>query len=97
MKPRITSATTRIALTVPARAWARALALASVLLLFGTACREIETGKTRLKREGSVYTLALDGERIVRFTVPEPGAGGLPRADVGNPAGAGGSPHVPVT
>ncbi len=83
-------------LTVPARVPAPALCLA-VLLLLGASCRGIETGKTRLKHEGAVYTLSLDGERAVRFTVPELGAAGLPRVEVGEPAGDGGWRRVRLT
>lgn len=86
-------------LTFPAPVPARilALALASVLLLPGPSCRAIETGKTRLEREGAVYTLSLDGERAVRFTVPELGAAGAPQVEVGEPAGDGGWRRVRLT
>ena len=91
--PRLAHSGGMKAFTVPARA----LALASVLLLLGAACRGIETGKTRLKREGAVYTLALDGERTVRFTVPALGAVGLPQVEVGEPAGDGGWRRIRLT
>jgi hypothetical protein len=62
--------------------------LAAVLLVMAVAtlaCRGIETGVTRIERDGALYTLRLDGERIVSFAVPELGAGGLPRVEIGEP------------
>ena len=64
------------------------LPLAAVLLvlaLASLACRGIETGVTRIERDGALYSLSLDGERIVRFAVPELGAAGLPRVEIGEP------------
>ncbi len=46
------------------------------------ACRAVETGATRLDRDGARYTLRLDGEPVVSFTVPALGPAGAPRVDV---------------
>ena len=62
--------------------------LAAVLIVLAAAswaCRGIETGVTRIDRDGALYTLSLDGERLVSFAVPELGAAGLPRVEIGEP------------
>ncbi len=62
--------------------------LAAVLIVLAAAawaCRGIETGVTRIESDGALYSLKLDGERIVGFAVPALGAGGLPRVEIGEP------------
>jgi hypothetical protein len=53
-----------------------------VLSVSAWGCRKI--GSTKITHDGQVYTLALDGERLVRFSVPGLAGAGLARVEVGD-------------
>ena len=61
-----------------------------LMLLFPAwACREGRSGSTKVSRDGQVYTLAFDGEPLIRFSVPELAGCDRPRVEVGEPDASG--------
>jgi hypothetical protein len=69
---------------------ARAVAVITlVLFLPAWACRSGQRGATKVRRNGQVYTLALEGFRAVRFSIPELAGCDRPRIDVGEPDASG--------
>jgi len=69
---------------------ARACAVIALVLVFPAwACRESKIGSTKVTRDGQVYSLALGGERIVRFSVPELAGCDSPQVEVGEPDASG--------
>jgi hypothetical protein len=69
---------------------ARAVAVITLVLLFPAwACRSGQRGATKVRRNGQVYTLALEGFRAVRFSIPELAGCDRPRIDVGEPDASG--------
>jgi hypothetical protein len=72
----------------------RAVAEGAVVLAFSFvfaswACRGPKAGTTEFAHKGPVYTLNFEGERCLRFAVPELAGCGAPRVEVGEADAAG--------